>query len=120
MFESLKGYNKRSSMKQDTKEVLNAIIDSLGLQIEALVKMNESIEAAKAEIADLKEALDENSDEIEKLRGEVAMLPKEGTLVGDKWPYQYPPVPYTPYYPPVLPTWTVNSNAAYEHAFPQS
>jgi hypothetical protein len=110
-------------MNQDTKEVLNAIIDSLGLQIKAMQKMNDAIVTLQGQIADLAESLDENSDEIEKLKSEVAMLPR----CGASYP-NYPPIPYTPYYPqplgptwvatPDLPKWTVDNNLAYEHAFP--
>lgn len=102
-------------MKQDTKEVLNAMIDVMALQTQALEKMNEAVKAAELRVAELTEALDENSDEIAKLRGEVAMLPKEGTVIGDRWPYDNPygpHAPYVPYYPQPLITWN--------NAFPQS
>lgn len=97
-------------MKQDTKEVLNAMIDVMALQTQALEKMNEAIKSAERQIAELMEALDENSDEIAKLRGEVAMLPKGDTVIVDSWPYGNPP--YVPYYPQPLITWS--------NAFPQS
>lgn len=106
-------------MKQDTKEVLNAIIDVLALQMQALEKMNEAVKAAEHRVAELMEALDENTDQLAELRGEVAMLPKEGTIIGDKWPYGIPP--YTPYYPQPIPTWTVNNEpVTWDKAFPQS
>lgn len=86
-------------MKQDTKEVLNAIVDSVSLQIKAMIKMNDHILSLEHRIAELTEALDEQSDEIEKLKSEVASLPRGGAIKGDRWDW-----PYTPQYPQA-PNW---------------
>ena len=71
-------------MKHDTKEVLNAMIDSHQLMIKAMEAMNDKI--------------DKLTSRILELEAQIASLPRTGTIEGDKWPPSLP-YPYSPQYP---------------------